>query len=164
MAVNHSSMDALCTAQSKFEWARPRLDFVAVKSTQLWRIAEEDTDSNGYLMCDAASPMGWDATLGDSLQLSGWRSMDPAIQMGPMARADLRDSLHKQVEGSVAAGARVLCGGKPKDGKGAFYIPTVLSGVTQGMPAFDDETFGPVAAITPSRMSMQPSMLQISLD
>ncbi len=74
--------------------------------------------------------------------------MDPANQMGPLARADLRDSLHKQVEGSIAAGARALCGGKPKEGKGAFYMPTVLSGVTQGMPAFDDETFGPVAAIT----------------
>jgi acyl-CoA reductase-like NAD-dependent aldehyde dehydrogenase len=74
--------------------------------------------------------------------------LDPASQMGPMARADLRDSLHKQVEGSIAKGARVLCGGKPREGKGAFYIPTVLSGVTQGMPAFDDETFGPVAAIT----------------
>jgi succinate-semialdehyde dehydrogenase len=74
--------------------------------------------------------------------------MDPSTQMGPMARADLRDSLHKQVEGSIAAGARVLCGGKPKEGKGAFYLPTVLSGVTPGMPAFDDETFGPVAAIT----------------
>src|SRR6516162_4971260 len=74
--------------------------------------------------------------------------MDPAIQMGPMARVDLRDSLHKQVEGSIAKGARVLCGGKPVEGKGAFYTPTVLSGVTLGMPAFDDETFGPVAAIT----------------
>jgi succinate-semialdehyde dehydrogenase len=74
--------------------------------------------------------------------------LDPATQMGPLARADLRDSLHKLVEGSIAAGARVLGGGKPKEGKGAFYMPTVLSGVTQGMPAFDDETFGPVAAIT----------------
>jgi succinate-semialdehyde dehydrogenase len=74
--------------------------------------------------------------------------MDPATQMGPLARADLRDSLHKQVEGSIAKGAHVLCGGKPREGKGAFYMPTVLSGVTQGMPAFDDETFGPVAAIT----------------
>jgi succinate-semialdehyde dehydrogenase len=73
---------------------------------------------------------------------------DPAVQMGPMARADLRDSLHEQVEGSVAKGARVLCGGKPVPGKGAFYAATVLSGVTQGMPAFDEETFGPVAAIT----------------
>jgi acyl-CoA reductase-like NAD-dependent aldehyde dehydrogenase len=74
--------------------------------------------------------------------------LDPAMQMGPMARADLRDSLHKQVESSVAKGARVLCGGKPVPGKGAFYTPTVLSGVTEGMPAFDEETFGPVAAIT----------------
>jgi acyl-CoA reductase-like NAD-dependent aldehyde dehydrogenase len=74
--------------------------------------------------------------------------MDPAIRMGPMARVDLRDSLHKQVEGSIAKGARPLCGGKPLEGRGAFYVPTVLSGVTQGMPAFDDETFGPVAAIT----------------
>jgi acyl-CoA reductase-like NAD-dependent aldehyde dehydrogenase len=74
--------------------------------------------------------------------------MDRATQMGPMARVDLRDSLDKQVEGSIAKGARVLCGGKPVEGKGAFYMPTVLSGVTQGMPAFDEETFGPVAAIT----------------
>jgi succinate-semialdehyde dehydrogenase len=70
------------------------------------------------------------------------------IDMGPMARADLRDSLHKQVEGSIAKGARLLCGGKPLESKGAFYPPTVLSGVTEGMPAFDEETFGPVAAIT----------------
>src|SRR5215470_4336854 len=71
-----------------------------------------------------------------------------ATDLGPMARADLRDSLHKQVEGSIAKGARVLCGGKPVEGKGAFYPPTVLSGVTEGMPAFDEETFGPVAALT----------------
>src|SRR5262247_2491617 len=74
--------------------------------------------------------------------------LDPAMQMGPMARADLRDSLHRQVEGSVAKGARVLCGGKLVQSEGAFYMPTVLSGVTKGMPAFDEETFGPVAAMT----------------
>jgi succinate-semialdehyde dehydrogenase len=73
---------------------------------------------------------------------------EPAMQLGPMARADLRDGLHKQVEGSIAKGARVLCGGKPVPGKGAFYTPTVLSGVNKGMPAFDEETFGPVAAMT----------------
>jgi succinate-semialdehyde dehydrogenase len=74
--------------------------------------------------------------------------LDPASDMGPMARVDLRDSLHQQVKGSIAKGARVLCGGSPIDRPGAFYAPTVLSGVTPGMPAFDDETFGPVAAIT----------------
>src|SRR5262245_23437121 len=71
-----------------------------------------------------------------------------ATDLGPMARADLRDSLHKQVEGSIAKGARFLCGGKPVEGKGAFYPPTVLSGVTEGMPVFDEETFGPVAALS----------------
>jgi acyl-CoA reductase-like NAD-dependent aldehyde dehydrogenase len=73
---------------------------------------------------------------------------DSAMNLGPMARADLRDSLHKQAEGSIAKGARLLCGGKPMDSRGAFYPPTVLSGVREGMPAFDEETFGPVAAIT----------------
>lgn len=72
---------------------------------------------------------------------------NPNTQMGPMARVDLRNSLHKQVEASIAKGAKPLCGGKLPDGKGAFYTPTVLSGVTPGMPAFDEETFGPVAAI-----------------
>jgi succinate-semialdehyde dehydrogenase len=72
---------------------------------------------------------------------------DLSTQMGPMARVDLRNSLHKQVEGSIARGAQVLCGGKLPEGKGAFYTPTVLSAVTPGMPAFDEETFGPVAAI-----------------
>jgi acyl-CoA reductase-like NAD-dependent aldehyde dehydrogenase len=73
---------------------------------------------------------------------------ESGIQLGPMARVDLRDSLHKQVEDSVAKGAEVLCGGKTIIGKGAFYSPTVLTRVTEGMAAFDDETFGPVAAIT----------------
>src|SRR5262249_26057753 len=71
-----------------------------------------------------------------------------ATDLGPMARVDLRDSLHKQVERSIAKGASLLCGGKPGVGKGAFYPPTVLSGVIEGMPAFDEETFGPVAALT----------------
>ncbi len=70
-----------------------------------------------------------------------------STQMGPMARADLRDALHRQVEASVAQGARLLCGGTPIEGKGAYYAPTVLSDVKKGMPAFDEETFGPVAAL-----------------
>jgi acyl-CoA reductase-like NAD-dependent aldehyde dehydrogenase len=72
---------------------------------------------------------------------------DRTMQLGPIARGDLRDGLDKQVKSSVAAGARVLCGGEPIPGKGFFYAPTVLSGVGPGMTAFDEETFGPVAAI-----------------
>ena len=74
--------------------------------------------------------------------------MDRANQIGPMARADLRAELDRQVQDSVAQGATVLCGGSAATGKGFFYRPTVLTGVTKGMPVFDDETFGPVAAMT----------------
>lgn len=67
--------------------------------------------------------------------------------VGPMARVDLRDDLHAQVEESVRKGATILCGGQKPDSKGAFYPVTVLDNVTPGQPAYDDELFGPVAAL-----------------
>lgn len=70
-----------------------------------------------------------------------------STQIGPQARADLRDALHRQVEDSVAQGARCLLGGVIPDGKGAYYPPTVLTDVRRGMPAYEEELFGPVAAI-----------------
>jgi len=73
---------------------------------------------------------------------------DPSVAMGPMARSDLRDELHHQVEQTLAQGATLLLGGRKSAGVGNFYEPTVLAGVTPGMTAFDQETFGPVAAIT----------------
>ncbi len=71
--------------------------------------------------------------------------------VGPLARADLRDALHRQVEGSVRAGARVILGGQVPDGPGAFYPPTVLTDVRKGMPVYEEETFGPVAAVIAAR-------------
>jgi succinate-semialdehyde dehydrogenase / glutarate-semialdehyde dehydrogenase len=71
--------------------------------------------------------------------------------VGPMARADLRDGVHRQVEASVAAGARLLAGGRPLPGAGCFYAPTVLADVVPGMPAYDEEVFGPVAAVVVAR-------------
>lgn len=68
-------------------------------------------------------------------------------EIGPLARRDLRDTLHRQVEQSVQRGARCLLGGRVPDGPGAFYPPTVLTDVSQGMPAYDEELFGPVAAV-----------------
>ncbi|WP_088347141.1 MULTISPECIES: NAD-dependent succinate-semialdehyde dehydrogenase [Rhodomicrobium] len=73
--------------------------------------------------------------------------MDAATEVGPLARHDLREDLHKQVEASIDKGARVLCGGKIPDGPGAYYPPTVLTDVVKGMPAHDEELFGPVAAV-----------------
>jgi succinate-semialdehyde dehydrogenase/glutarate-semialdehyde dehydrogenase len=75
----------------------------------------------------------------------------PGTDVGPQARFDLRDGLHAQVQESVRRGAGVLCGGRVPDGPGAFYPPTILTGVAPGMPAFDEETFGPVAAVTRAR-------------
>lgn len=72
---------------------------------------------------------------------------DRSMDLGPMAREDLRDDLHTQVMRSVGAGARELCGGEPLDRPGFYYPPTVLGDVTPGMAAFDEELFGPVAAI-----------------
>lgn len=72
---------------------------------------------------------------------------DRTTDLGPIAREDLRDDLHAQVMRSVGAGARELCGGEPLDRPGFFYPPTVLGDVTPGMAAFDEELFGPVAAM-----------------
>jgi succinate-semialdehyde dehydrogenase/glutarate-semialdehyde dehydrogenase len=68
-------------------------------------------------------------------------------EVGPQARHDLRDSLHKQVRTSIERGASLLLGGEIPPGEGAFYPPTVLTQVKPGMPAYDEELFGPVAAI-----------------
>jgi succinate-semialdehyde dehydrogenase/glutarate-semialdehyde dehydrogenase len=73
--------------------------------------------------------------------------LDPAISIGPQARLDLRENLHRQVRESVQRGAQVVLGGQLPEGPGAFYPPTVLTAVQPGMPAFDEETFGPVAAV-----------------
>ena len=73
--------------------------------------------------------------------------MDPATQVGPLARADLRDEVRRQVEASVAAGARLVLGGRPLARPGFYLEPTVLADVGPGMPAFDEEIFGPVAAV-----------------
>ena len=72
---------------------------------------------------------------------------DAHTTVGPLAREDLRDTLQKQVTESVKLGAKCLLGGEIPEGPGAFYPPTVLIHVTQGMPAYEEELFGPVAAL-----------------
>jgi len=71
--------------------------------------------------------------------------------IGPQARRDLRDDLHTQVLDSIAKGATLLLGGEVPPGEGSFYPPTVLTDVKPGMPAYDEELFGPVAAIIAAR-------------
>jgi len=76
---------------------------------------------------------------------------EPGVDLGPLARRDLRDTLHAQVTESVRRGARKTLGGEIPPGPGAFYPATVLTDVRPGMPAFDEETFGPVAAVIDAR-------------
>jgi succinate-semialdehyde dehydrogenase/glutarate-semialdehyde dehydrogenase len=82
------------------------------------------------------------------------RMGDPLAEdtdIGPQARPDLRDELHKQVIDSIAKGARLELGGEIPPGNGSFYPPTVLAGVRPGMPAYEEELFGPVASIFAAR-------------
>ena len=72
---------------------------------------------------------------------------DENTNIGPQAREDLRDELHQQVQKSVDQGAECLLGGEIPDRDGFFYPATVLTNLKPGMPAFDDELFGPVASI-----------------
>ncbi len=83
-------------------------------------------------------------------EMEGWAPgdpTDPETRLGPMAREDLRDLLHDQVTRSVAAGARLVTGGSVPPRRGAWYPPTLLTDVRPGMPAYDEELFGPVASI-----------------
>ena len=82
--------------------------------------------------------------------ISELRSGDPKVEtttLAPMARPDLRDVLHAQVERSLAIGATLVIGGEFAGTQGAYYAPTILDQVRPGMPAFDEELFGPVAVM-----------------
>jgi succinate-semialdehyde dehydrogenase/glutarate-semialdehyde dehydrogenase len=80
---------------------------------------------------------------------------EDSTNIGPLARADLRELVDGQVTRSIAGGARCLLGGSIPDTDGFFYPPTVLTDVKKGIPAFDEEVFGPVAAVVPVRDELQ---------
>lgn len=88
--------------------------------------------------------------------------MDETVALGALARADLRDELHDQVARSLKEGARNILGGAIPNEPGAFYPATILNGVEKGMPAFDEELFGPVASIV--RASNEEQALKIAND
>ncbi len=73
--------------------------------------------------------------------------MDQRNALGPCARSDLRDNVHAQVRATVDGGARLMLGGKPIEGPGYFYEPTIVADVLPGMRMFDEEVFGPAAAV-----------------
>jgi len=73
--------------------------------------------------------------------------MDESTALGPIAREDLLYELDSQVKASIEKGARILTGGKILPGRGYYYAPTILDNLSKGMPAYDDEIFGPVASL-----------------
>jgi succinate-semialdehyde dehydrogenase/glutarate-semialdehyde dehydrogenase len=83
------------------------------------------------------------------LARQGGDPLDDQTTLAPMARSNLREELHQQVLQSIKAGAQLLCGGKIPSGEGFWYPATLLDGVAPGMPAYEEELFGPVGILIP---------------
>lgn len=88
--------------------------------------------------------------------------MDDETDLGPMARPDLRDELHEQVQKSVKEGATCILGGQIPDKTGAYYPATILVDVASGQPAYDEELFGPVASVI--KVKDEPEAVQVAND
>jgi succinate-semialdehyde dehydrogenase/glutarate-semialdehyde dehydrogenase len=133
--------------------------FIVLADADLPAVAEQAARarfSNAGQSCIAAKRFIVEQTVADEFErrlvdaaaaLPVGDPLDPATRVGPLARADLRDTLEQQVEASQALGARVLLGGHRRGVRGWFFAPTVLAGVTRDMPVVQQETFGPVAAV-----------------
>lgn len=111
---------------------------------------------NAGQSCVAAKRFIVDRTVADDFLRRVVESMAQAVvgdpmaeetTVGPLAREDLRATLHDQVQRSVAQGASCILGGEADPGPGWFYQPTVLTDITPGMPAYEEELFGPVAVV-----------------
>ena len=100
-----------------------------------------------FIVVDEIYDQFRDAYVEKMMALKAGDPTDDNSDIGPLARKDLRDDLHEQVEKSIAKGAKALCGGEMPDGEGWFYPATVLDNVQPGQPAYDDELFGPVSAL-----------------
>jgi len=124
------------------------------------KVAVRARNQNNGQSCIAAKrfiveePVADEFTAGFAAAVGALHVGDPmqrTTNVGPLARSDLREALGRQVDGSVSGGAHVVVGGHAVAGKGYFYEPTVLDGVSDAMPAFREETFGPVAAVVRAR-------------
>ena len=122
----------------------------AVKQCVLGRVynnGETCVAAKRFIVVDAIYHEFRDAFVEAMKAVTHGDPMGKEARLGPMAREDLRDDLHDQVVRSVAGGAKIACGGEVPDGEGFFYPSTVLEDVRPGQPAYEDELFGPVAAL-----------------
>ncbi|SFN66907.1 succinate-semialdehyde dehydrogenase / glutarate-semialdehyde dehydrogenase [Bizionia echini] len=125
------------------------LELAVKKSVQgrIYNNGETCIAAKRFIAVEAVYNQFKDAFVKAMSQLKLGNPNDENTELGPMAREDLREKIHKQVTESVEKGAEILCGGKPEDGEGYFYPATVLGNVKPGQPAYSDELFGPVASL-----------------
>jgi acyl-CoA reductase-like NAD-dependent aldehyde dehydrogenase len=100
-----------------------------------------------FIVVDAVAAEFEDRLVAEARKVVVGDPLAATVTMGPLARGDLRETLERQLRDSVAAGATLRCGGGRLDGRGYFVTPAVLTGCTPDMPAFAEETFGPLAAV-----------------
>lgn len=115
-----------------------------------------------FIVDDAVYDEFRDAYIEQMKKISYGDPTDDNTVMGPMARKDLRDGLHEQVRQSIENGATCSLGGEIPEGPGYFYPATVLENVAPGQPAYDDELFGPVAALI--RVSGEEEAMRVAND
>ncbi len=123
---------------------------LAVKTCVIGRIynnGETCVNAKRFVVTDKVYDQFIEAYIDAMSKVSMGDPTDKNTKLGPMAREDLRDDLHKQVQTSVGNGATVRCGGEIRDGTGFYYPATVLTDVEPGQPAYDEELFGPVASV-----------------
>ena len=118
---------------------------------RLYNNGETCVSAKRFIVTDKVYDAFVDAYVAEMKKIAMGDPTDDAIQLGPLSSQDQFDRVKEQVDESVAKGAKVLCGGEAPDRKGAFYPATVLSDLAPGMPAYDDEIFGPVASIIRAR-------------
>lgn len=129
------------------------LDFAAAESvrSRLINNGQSCIAAKRFVVVDALHDAFVERVAAEMSKVVMGPPLDEATTLGPMARVELRDELHDQVEASVAQGARLRMGGVVPDRPGAWYPATLLTEVGPGMPAYTDELFGPVAAVIRAR-------------
>ncbi|MBO9500687.1 NAD-dependent succinate-semialdehyde dehydrogenase [Brevundimonas sp. A19_0] len=118
---------------------------------RLYNNGETCVSAKRFIVTDAVYDRFVEAFVAQMDAITLGDPMDEDCELGPLSSQDQFETVRDQVEKSVAKGAKILCGGKVPDRKGAYYPATVLGDVTPGMPAHDDEIFGPVASVIRAR-------------
>jgi len=116
-------------------------------SGRLYNNGETCINAKRFIVTDAVHEEFMEKFVAAMEQATPGDPFDEDTGIGPMAREDLREKLHGQVEESIEKGARVVTGCEIPDGKGWYYPPSILADVEPGQPAYDDELFGPVASV-----------------